>query len=301
MIGAAPTRRVSSVLGRMELGNVAATGKAQSDDLVDTAGSAAWLFDGASAHDDPAACDAHDASWFVQQLSQSLGSELSKSAERELRHTFATAIARVSARHAQLCPHVRSGHGPLAAAVIVRRRHGALEYLILGDSALLVQSGDGQVNHHSDKRLSTVAADLRGAIQQGLQGGRGYDDAVHDARTRALRTTERATRNRDGGYWIAGDDPGAALHSLTGRYSLSDTAAGVSRFALISDGLERAVTHLNCYAGWSELIENLFDPGILATITRIRGAELADPDGLRHPRSKPSDDAAAITCAPSRD
>jgi hypothetical protein len=40
----------------------------------------------------------------------------------------------------------------------------------------------------------------------------------------------------------------------------------------------------------------LFYPGILATITRIRDAELADPHGTRHPRTTPSDDASAITC-----
>jgi len=33
--------------------------------------------------------------------------------------------------------------------------------------------------------------------------------------------------------------------------------------------------------------------GILATITAIRGAELADPDASQHPRTAPSDDDAA--------
>lgn len=297
MIGAAQTRRVNSLLGRIELGNVAAVGKTNSDDLVDTAGSAAWLFDGASAHDDPAACEEHDAAWFVCQLSLALAAELSEQADRTLRDTLAAAIGRVSALHARLCPRVPTGHGPSATAVVARRRHQALEYLVLGDSALLVQTGDGEVYHHSDKRLSTIAAHLRDSIRQGLRDGRGYDDPGHHERMRALHVTEQATRNRDGGYWIAADDPHAALHSLTGQYSLANTAAGARRFALISDGLERAVTHLQCYTDWHELIDSLFDPGILATVTRIRRAERADPHASRHPRTKPSDDAAAITCA----
>jgi hypothetical protein len=102
-------------------------------------------------------------------------------------------------------------------------------------------------------------------------------------------------RNRDGGYWIASDDPPAAVHSLTGHYSLAHPA-GARRLALISDGIERAITHPHLYSGWHALLNSLFDPGIPATITRIRHAELADPNASRHPRTTPSDDAAAITC-----
>ena len=69
-----------------------------------------------------------------------------------------------------------------------------------------------------------------------------------------------------------------------------------TRLALLSDGIERAVTHLHLYNDWRELLDSLFDPGIPATITRIRHAERADPNATRHPRTAPSDDAAAITC-----
>jgi hypothetical protein len=103
-------------------------------------------------------------------------------------------------------------------------------------------------------------------------------------------------RNRDDGYWIAGDDPRAALHSLTGHYSLTDNAAGARRVVLLSDGIERGITHLHLYSDAHELLDSLFDPGTLATITRVRHAELADPRGSQHPRTTPSDDAAAITC-----
>jgi hypothetical protein len=89
-------------------------------------------------------------------------------------------------------------------------------------------------------------------------------------------------RNSDDGYWIASDDPRAALHSFTGHYSLAERA-GARRVALVSDGIERAITHLHLYGGCRELLDSLFDHGIPATITRIRNAELADPSALRHP------------------
>jgi hypothetical protein len=293
------TRRITSSLGQLKLCNVVASGKAHSEDLVQTADSAAWLFDGASAHDDTDACTEHDASWFVCQLSQALSAQLGRLADRDLTDILAAAIGHVSSLHTQLCPHVPSRHGPSATAVIVRRREEALEYLVLGDSALLVQTGDGEVHHHSDKRLSAIAPDIRDSIHQDLHHGRGYDQPAHRDQLRALHAAERAMRNRDGGYRIASDDPHAALHSLTGRYSLTGPARA-DRIALLSDGIARAITHLHLYTSWHELLDSLFDPGIPATITRIRHAELADPNASRHPRTTPSDDAAAITCLLTR-
>jgi hypothetical protein len=289
-------RRVRSALGRLELCNVAAPGKAHSEDLVDTTDSAAWLLDGASAHYDAAACTDHDAPWFVRQLSHGLATELSQPGPRALTDLLCAAIDRVGTLHTQLCPHVPPGHGPSATVVIVRRRDQALEYLVLGDSALLVQTADDEINHHRDTRLSAIAADLRDTISRTLRAGRGYDDPDHRDQIRALHTAEREARNRDGGYWIAADDPDAALHSLTGHYSLTDPVTAARRVALISDGITRALTHLQIYSDWRHLLEDLFDPGILATITRIRRAERADPHASRHPRTKPSDDTAAITC-----
>jgi hypothetical protein len=242
----ADTRYVDSPLGHIALCNVPALGKSRSEDLVDTAGSAAWLLDGASAYDDRDACQEHDALWFVQHLSRALAVELTNGTSRTLRDTLATAIARVNVLHGEFCPRQVPGHGPSATALIVRRINDALEYLVLGDSALIVQTHDGQVHHHSDKRLSNVHPRDRALIRQALRNGCGYDDAGHRERIRNVRAAERSMRNRPSGYWIAGDDPRAAHHSLVGSYSLDTTPGSASRIALISDGVERAVTHLQC-------------------------------------------------------
>jgi hypothetical protein len=117
----------SSATCAFELCNVAASGRAHSEDLVQTANSAAWLFDGASAHHDTDACTDHDASWFVRQLSEALASQLNRPADRDLTEILAASIGQVSTLHTQLCPHVPAGHGPSATAVIVRRRQQALE------------------------------------------------------------------------------------------------------------------------------------------------------------------------------
>lgn len=94
-------------------------------------------------------------------------------------------------------------------------------------------------------------------------------------------------RNRHGGYWIASDDPRAARHSPIGRYSLA-SPAGADRVALVSKGIERAVTYLNLYSSSRELLDSLFDPGLHSTIADIRDAEEADPNASRHPRTAPA-------------
>ena len=171
-------RRMTSALGQLELCNVAASGKAHSEDLVQAADSAAWLFDGASAHDDTDTWTDHDASWFVCQLSQALTAQLGRLADRDLTEILAAAIGHVSSLHTQLCPHLPSAHTPSATAVIVRRSTQNLEYLVLGDSTLLVQTNDGEVHHHADKRLSAIAPDIRDSIHQQL----------HHAATTSRRT-----------------------------------------------------------------------------------------------------------------
>jgi hypothetical protein len=67
---------------------------------------------------------------------------------------------------------------------------------------------------------------------------------LYSDRIDALLALERAMRNREGGYWIAADDPRAALHALTGEYDLADPSAAPVRIALVSDGVTRAVTRL---------------------------------------------------------
>jgi hypothetical protein len=290
-----PTTSHHAALGQLQLHAAPAIGKARCEDFVGATDAAAWLFDGATAGDDPAACRDHDAAWFVNQLSCELTNGLSTQPQDDLRRVLAAAIARLASAHQAICPHAQTGHGPSATAVIVRRRPQALDYLVLGDSALLVETRDGRVNYFSDPRLATVDRSTRQEIRKALENGCGYESPAHHDRLRRLRAAERRLRNRDNGFWIASDDSQAAHHSITGSYSLDGGHIGASRVALTSDGLARAVTHLGVHQDWRELLQALFHEGIPACVARVRQAELDDPAGITHPRTAPSDDAAAIT------
>jgi protein phosphatase 2C-like protein len=286
-------RRLRTALGDLELYSEPAPGEGSNEDVIDADGAAAWLLDGASAHDDPQACKEHNAPWFTSRLSGAIRDGLALDPHRDLSSVLADAITTVTQQHERLCPHVPPGHGPSATAVIVRRRDDQLDYLVLGDSTLLVETNDGTVHHHSDKRLAEVAPELRHEILVALRAGHGYD-RQHCARVANLRAYERGARNTPAGFWIASENPEAAFHALAGTYSVDQHPGAAGRLALISDGLERAVTHLKLYDDQQQLMTALIEHGAAACIDAIRDAETRDPTGHQLPRTKRADDASAL-------
>jgi len=108
-----------------------------------------------------------------------------------------------------------------------------------------------------------------------------------------MKHAELAWRNREGGYWIAATDPAAADHALTGRIATSD----LRRFAVLTDGAARIVDIFG-ELSWQELLDVAETDGPKAVLRRVRASEQSDPDGVRWPRNKRSDDATlALTIA----
>ncbi len=139
-----------------------------------------------------------------------------------------------------------------------------------------------------------MAAEVRREIRAALRRGEGYGSGAHAARVRHLREHERVARNTDGGYWISAYEPSAASRARSGTYSISQGPGELRRLALLSDGVERAVSTLGIWPSWAELLRALSELGPASCISRVRAAELADPDGLKRPRTSPDDDASAI-------
>jgi hypothetical protein len=82
----------------------------------------------------------------------------------------------------------------------------------------------------------------------------------------------QARRNQPGGYWIAKDDPAAAVHALTG----SEPLEGLSAVALLSNGASRAVIPYGLL-NWAALLDVLSAQGPDEVIRRVRNAESLNP------------------------
>lgn len=231
----------------------------------------------------------HGAAWYAQQL----GAELSATARNEtsLQVALSGAITKVLDRHPECdLEHPRS---PSAAVGIVRVRAAALEWLVLGDITVLIDTGQG-LTVITDDRVERAAEPERAAAHRWPIGS-----AEKDAALLAMAAAYLAHRNRPGGYWIASTDPTAAQQARTGTVP----AARVRRCALLTDGAARFVD-LFRLGDWAAALDVLTRSGPGWLIDRlVRPVELADPRGQRYPRNKRSDDATAVlldlTAAPS--
>lgn len=111
----------------------------------------------------------------------------------------------------------------------------------------------------------------------------------HAAALAQYREDLTGLRNRPGGFWIAGPEPRAAEHALTGTVPLESLAS----VTLLSDGGTRLVDRFN-FADWPGVLDALGPSGPDELIRRVRATENGDPDGQRWPHGKARDDATVL-------
>lgn len=241
----------------------------------------AVLLDGSGGPSElPSGC-VHGTPWFVRQLGARVLARMETDAKTPLSQILATCIDEVAGLHRGTCDLEALG-APAAMVVMARAAEDTFEYLVLGDSTLVVDTDEG-VKVVSDHRIDHVAAAERLAMQA-LPVGTPEHRA---ARIRFVRL-QQSLRNVEDGYWIASTAPEAADMALMGSIPLDQ----VRRAALLSDGVTRFVEF--DLGTWSELLGILDTYGPTTVFNRVRAAETADPDGVRWPRAKKTDDVAVV-------
>ncbi len=251
------------------------------EDAAHVTATTAVVLDGLSAPAGlPMACT-HGTPWFVRQLGLRLV-EHAADPERPLPAALAEAIEDVNALHADTCALDQEAV-PASTVAMIRTRPGALDYLVLSDSTLVLDLGTAGIKTVTDKSVEQVAgAEMRAALHQPT------GTADHARRVAELVTVQRRLRNRAGGYWVASTVPAAAEHSIAGTIPL----AHVRRVALLTDGASRLADSFGLLT-WPQLLDMLHETGPQGLITQTREAEESDPAGARWPRFKRSDDATA--------
>lgn len=209
----------------------------------------------------------HSVDWFSARLGGSLA-ELSVS-RRDLTLTeiLSRSIRRTAEAHADTCDlsHPRT---PQATVVLARWSAELVEYLVLSDSALLLESPTGAVTPVLDDRLHRVP---RASLAS---------DAIADA----------TVRNKEGGFFTAAADPSVAARAVTGALARSEVRA----LAALTDGATRWVEKFE-EGGWGELFALVRKEGAQALVDRVRMLERADAaDRVRLRRSKTHDDATVV-------
>jgi hypothetical protein len=146
---------------------------------------------------------------------------------------------------------------------ILRQRGEVLDWLVLADSPIVVETRD-EMRVVLDDRTAHLPSYTTKAVW--------------------------ASRNSPGGFWVAGTMPEAAYEAVTG----SAPIAGVRRAGVFSDGGSRLVERF-ALTHWRGLLDLLEERGPVELIRQTRRAEAAETSAERAGRrGKQYDDATAV-------
>ncbi|MBP2474003.1 hypothetical protein JOF53_002875 [Crossiella equi] len=250
------------------------------EDFVGAVPGAVVLLDGAGSAGADSGC-LHGVAWYSRQLGTRLLERLLSPDAGDLREVLGEAISAVAGMHGSACQLDHPGT-PSATVLLVRVRGGQVEYLLLADSTLVIESPTGNTAV-TDDREAQVGARYRQEMDAMPNGSE-----EHALALRRYIEAMRNHRNRPDGFWVASTDPDAATEAVTG----SVPADEVRSLALLSDGATRLVDSF-ALADWDAVVRTLRQDGPGELIRQTREAERSDPDGRRWPRGKAFDDATA--------
>ncbi|MFD8152124.1 protein phosphatase 2C domain-containing protein [Streptomyces sp. NPDC059720] len=208
----------------------------------------------------------HSVPWFTARLGGALTELTVSLPDVPLADALSQAIARTAAAHAATCDlsHPRT---PQATVVLARWNPAAVEYLVLSDSALLVESPEGVVTPVLDDRLALLP---RSALAT---------DALVDA----------TLRNKEGGFFTAAADPSVTARAVTGTLPRGEVRA----LAALTDGAGRWVERFR-EGDWTDCFRLVRKEGPRALLDRVRELERADAARTFVGGSKTHDDATVV-------
>jgi hypothetical protein len=232
----------------------------------------------------------HDPRWYSRELTTQVAAAHVRSRNASLADILSTAISATADAHASTCDPGHPGT-PSSTVVMLRAKAEAIDWLVLGDATLVLETPSG-LSSICDDRLFRTNKDLRNQVLSTTA-----DDPERPARIAALVDAQRNFRNVDGGFWVAASNPTSAYKAHVGTERL---AAGTAwRAALLTDGASAAVDTYGL-TDWHGLLNLLDAAGPNALLESVRKIEADDPAAQRYPRIKRSDDAtvAYLTGAP---
>ncbi|MET8140000.1 integrase [Sphaerisporangium sp. NPDC005288] len=245
------------------------------------------LLDGAGGPSEDGGGCIHGVAWFVRHLGAELLGALTRSPDDDLRTVLATGLERTADLHRPTCDLHDEGT-PSTTAVILRERADKVDYLVISDSTLVLDTLDG-IEAISDRRILEIDA-LREPRK--VMHGFALGSPEHAAARQAYIAVQRRFRNMTDGYWVASSDPDVSEAAIIGSIKRDRLRTA----AVLSDGVADYIDDYHM-ATWREILNTLQTHGPAALIDQVRTAEQGDPDGHRWPRFKKHDDATVAYCS----
>ncbi|MFI1382899.1 protein phosphatase 2C domain-containing protein [Embleya sp. NPDC020886] len=230
------------------------------DDYVVASERFVIVLDGATANGLDTGC-IHDVPWVVSRLAAQLSARLITDDGAPLSEILVDGIAAVCELHAGTCD-LTNPNSPSTTVALLRNRGGLVEYLVLCDSPIVIETTFGDIQLINDDATAHLPGYTREILQE--------------------------VRNQPGGFWVASTKPEAAKHAVIG----SIPTAHVNRVAVMTDGMSRLVERYEWR--WGRVLDELESTGPAALVAAVREAERRTPAGKF--RGKPHDDATIAYC-----
>lgn len=259
-------------------------GRASSEDVVGHGGGYYWLLDGAT----PPSTDR--GSELTQQFLRSATVHLTQQAlQGPPRHPQELLAAVIYAVCADFSAPAADEYFPHATAVLFRFDGSSqLEYVVLGDSYLVVHSDAGS-HVITDDRLARVAVDEREYVRQLRREGMDERSLEYRAARDRLIECERGAKNRTGGFWVLSRDPTAAVHGIRGSVEVRGPTVAMAA----SDGFARLATHFAETEDLVALSGSTLTAGADTLLSQLRNLEHRGT--FSREVSSAHDDAAFVT------
>ncbi len=264
----------------------------QNEDRVGNSATHAWVIDGATdLVTEPLVGNASDADWLAEEAQNLLCEIDGKAAWAPLPHLPQQLNERLAQKFRDACrrePAHRWEH-PSAAALIVRFGDRKLEWVSLGDCAMIAETPQG---------LKCIGVGGPDAGDRFI-----VDDLTRfNAEKRMTSDQERKERmwpdlrekrgerlNAPGGYPVLSITPPPQDMVASGQIEIADAGHAL----LATDGLMRLVEIFGRYTP-QDLLDAAITKGIEQLLNEVRELEMADAECLKHPRIKRSDDATGL-------
>lgn len=233
------------------------------EDFVGAVPGVVVLLDGAGIPNTEGLCR-HGTAWHSHTLGAKLLARLAPVGELDLVAALAVSIEEVAGQHRDTCDitHVSS---PQSTVAIIRFVGDRVDHLVLGDTFVVLDLKGASPRVITDPREIEIRDECMAPLRTLVEGTTEHARALASA-----RSTMQARRNQPGGYWIAKDDPRAAVEAVTGTVPL----AALDGVALMSNGASRLVDPYRL-ANWPSVMQVLRASGPHALLHRIRAAEAA--------------------------
>ncbi|MGO4344900.1 PP2C family serine/threonine-protein phosphatase [Paenibacillus sp. MCAF9] len=176
-----------------------------------------------------------------------------------------------------------------ACAILIRLDDHFIEYAQAGDCMLIAEYEDGSVRTVTHDQLAHVDNKTRALWAEGIEAGlRSSEDLW--AYVKPQIVSGRHTANTEEGYAVLNGDPALSRFLESGKINYIK----LKTLLLMSDGLYEAKPSGHEPANAEETARLVSAMGLEGYIQHLIGLEEGDPQCLRFPRVKKSDDKTAI-------